>query len=256
MGKSFFVRPCKHPALFFALAVVAVNIDAGPPYQTDDPEPPEPGQWELFFAAYASAEATGVVGGCPQLEVNYGALDNLQLSLSPQMSYSASPRGVQAYSANYGLGDIELGAKYRFLKESGSCPQAAFYPQAVLPVGDQKRGLGAGYVQAFLPLWLQKSWGPWCAFGGGGYWINRGPGNRDWVFAGGALQRDLGDAFSVGGELFFHSAAQTDDVNGLGANLAFLWHLTKNDGLVFSAGRDLGVGSTTFTGYLAYRKVL
>ena len=207
----------KHPALFIALMFLSANLFAGPPYQTDDPEPPEPGHWELFFAAYASAEATGIIGGCPQIELNYGAIENLQLSVAPQLSCSVSPQHV----INYGLGDFEIGAKYRFLKESGPCPQAAFYPQVILPLGDKKRGLGNGNYQVFLPLWLQKSWGPWCAFGGGGYWFNRGPGNKDWVFTGAALQRDLGDVFSLGVELFFHSAAQTDDVN---RSWFSIWH--------------------------------
>jgi hypothetical protein len=254
MTKSYSRGFIKRFVFCIVVALLSVNSFAGPPYQTDDPEPPEKGHWELYLAAYASAEATGVLGGCPQFEANYGALDNLQLSIAPQMAFSAALQGSRVSAVRYGLGDIELGAKYRFIQENGPCPQIAVYPQVVLPVGDQKRGLGNGMVQVFLPLWAQKSWGPWCMFGGGGYWYNPGTGNKNWAYAGAALQRDLCEAVSVGGELFFHSAAQTDDVNGVGGDLAILWHFTKDDGIVCAAGRDLGIGNTKFMGYLAYQK--
>jgi hypothetical protein len=246
----------KFSASCIVLVLFIVNVLAGPPYQTDDPEPPEPGHLEMFFAASVAGEADGMSGACPQVEFNYGAAENIQLSLSPQMAYVAWHNTPSSYAVNYGLGDFELGAKYRFLKETAICPKAAFYPKMVLPVGDRNRGLGSGYVKAFLPVWLQKSWGPWCAFGGGGYWFNPGEGNRNWIFTGAALQRDLGDVVTLGGEMFFHSAEQIGDENGFGGNLVLLWHLTKGDWLVFSAGRDQGKGNTRFAGYVAYRKTI
>jgi hypothetical protein len=240
------------PAFFLALACLPLGLAAGPPYQTDDPEPPDPGQWELFCAAFAAAEAGGTTGAGPQFEANYGATKDLQLSLSAQMSFAV----VRPGALDYGLGDCLVGAKYRFLRADGACPDAAFFPQMTLPTGDATRSLGNGAAQTLLPLWFQEAWGPWTCFGGGGYWFNPGSGNRNWTFVGTALQRDFGEHYSLGGELFFHSAAQTDDVDGLGSNLAFLWHLTKDDHLICSAGRDLVFGNTTFTGYLAYQKLI
>jgi len=225
---------------------------AGPPYATDDPEPTDTGRLEVFVAAFASAEAGGSQGGGPQLQLNYGAARDLQLSVAPQLSFSAPSGGP----LTYGLGDTQVGAKYRFLHEDGDRPQAAVFPQVVLPSGDAKRGLGAGAAQVLLPLWLQKSWGPWTSFGGGGYWINPGPGNQNWTFVGACLQRDLAERWTLGAELFFHSAAQVDDADGLGSNLGLEWHLDPDDSLMVSGGRDLGWGNTTFTGFAAYRMIL
>lgn len=252
MSKTFLTGPAGHFALFIALTLLSSGIFAGPPYQTDDPEPPEPGQCEIFFATHADVEADGVAGGFPQVEINYGVGGCLQLSLSPQMAYYFPRHGI----STYGFGDIELAVKYRFLKETVTGPQAALFPRVVLPTGDQKRGLGDGNVKVFVPLWLQKSWGPWCMFGGGGYWFNPGPGNRNYGFAGAALQRDCGDVVSVGGELYFHSAPRIDDARGCGADLAFLWHLTKNNHLVSAMGPYRGNGRTGFACYLAFRKLL
>ena len=241
-------------AAISALTALAALSWAGPPYQTDDPEPPEVGHWELYLSAYAAAEPHAAVGGVPQFEFNYGATEDLQLSVSPQAAFSLPATG--GAQGRWGLGDTEVGAKFRFLHEDTVRPQAAFYPQVALPSGDAAQSLGNGKAQAFLPLWVQKSWGPWTSFGGGGVWINPGAGNRNWTFVGAALQRDLGERISVGAELFFHSADRDDDTNGLGSNLALLWHLNHDDHLVFSAGRDLGIGNTLFMGYAGWQKLI
>jgi hypothetical protein len=225
---------------------------AGPPYQTDDPEPTDLGRVEVIVAAFSNAEAGGEQGGGPQLQLNFGAARDLQLSVVGQLSFSAPGRGP----ASYGLGDSQLGAKFRFLHEDGACPEAAVFPQVVLPTGDSTRGLGAGQAQWLLPLWLEKSWGPWSCSGGGGYWINPGPGNKNWTFIGAVLNRDVSESVTVGGELFFHSAAQVDDVDGLGSNLGLQWHLSKDQMVMVSSGRDLVGGSMTFTGFAAYQRVL
>lgn len=241
------------PALALAWAVLMpALLLAGPPYETDDPEPPDPGQFELFFACYTAAQSGGSAGGAPQFEMNYGAAKDLQLSVSVQGAFDAPRPGAQ----QYGLGDTLLGAKYRFLQEGGSSPQGALYPQVTLPSGEAQRGLGNGRAELLLPLWFQKSWGPWTSFGGGGYWINPAPMGRNWTFIGAALQRDLNERVSVGAELFFHSADSWSDANGLGSNLACIYTLTSNDQIVASGGRDLGIGEYTFTGYVAYRKLI
>jgi hypothetical protein len=55
-----------------------------------------------------------------------------------------------------------------------------------LPTGNENRGLGAGHVRAFLPVWVQKSFGEWTTYGGGGYWINQDDnlGDKNYWFAG------------------------------------------------------------------------
>jgi hypothetical protein len=90
--------------------------------------------------------------------------------------------------AAYGYGDTELGAKFRFVHEGEFVPQIGTFPLAELPTGDSARGLGSGQVEVFLPLWLQKSVGPLLTYGGGGYCINPGAGNHDWLFLGWHLE--------------------------------------------------------------------
>ncbi len=68
---------------------------------------------------------------------------------------------------------------------------AGIYPLLEIPTGDESKGLGNVDTQAFLPLWLQKAWGPWQMYGGGGYWINPGEGHRDFWFSGWQVQREI-----------------------------------------------------------------
>ena len=110
----------------------------------------------------------------------------------------------------YGYGDTELGAKYRFIQETNWIPQVGTFPLIELPTGNDERSLGTGKTQLFLPLWLQKSWGPWTTYGGGGYWFNPGEGNKDWVYTGWLLQRDLSKWVTFGGEIFYRTADKTD----------------------------------------------
>jgi hypothetical protein len=50
-------------------------------------------------------------------------------------------------------------------------------------------------AQYFLPVWLQKDFGKWTTYGGGGYWINPGAGNKNWWFSGILLQYSFTETF-------------------------------------------------------------
>src|SRR5579863_6691086 len=88
-------------ASLLSCAFAAAPAWAGPPFETDDPEPVELGHWEIYtFSAGAigSHDATGLG---PSLEVNYGAAPNLQLHLIATTAYDAPSGGTAAF----GVGD-------------------------------------------------------------------------------------------------------------------------------------------------------
>jgi Putative MetA-pathway of phenol degradation len=234
-------------ALIFLLC--QTKVWAGPPFETDDPEPTDYQHWEIYLGATGvQTQGEGWLGTGPFLELNYGGFPDTQLSLTQQLAFSAPLDGPSAY----GYGDTLVGVKYRFIHEGDEIPQVAFFPQVNIPTGDPNKALGYGVVQYFLPLWIQKSWGPWTTYGGGGYWINPGTGNKNWVFAGWELQRDFGENFTFGGEVFYHSPESDGQVEGAGFNLGGMIHFDPVNHIVFSAGRDLIQTTYTFTGYAAY----
>lgn len=204
-------RPARAACLFLALAV-ASPAAAGPPFLTDDPEPVDLGHWEAYlFGTLDSARELRSVGG-PAFEANFGAAPETQLHLVVPLT-TATPSGR---SSAFGLGDVELGVKYRFVEETEGHPQVGAFPMLELPTGDAKRGLGNGRLGVRLPVWVQKSWGPWTTYGGLGYAINRAPGARSYPFAGWLLQRDLGHGLALGAEAYAHGA---DAKGGQGASL-------------------------------------
>jgi hypothetical protein len=217
---------------------------AGPPYLTDDPEPVAHGHWELYAASQWSVARDTGTGTAPHIEVNYGALPELQLHvIVPAVLALASGQ-----PARYGLGDVELGAKYRFVDEGERRPQVGTFPLVLLPTGSAAHGLGAGHVQAFLPIWLQKSFGRWTTYGGGG--IRMASGERDGV-AGWLLQRALGEAVTVGAEAYVTvptngSSAEVRVDVGLVVDFNSLHHL------LMSGGPALGGGARA-QAYLAYQ---
>jgi hypothetical protein len=223
---------------------------AGPPYVTDDPEPVEYRHWELYLATQHFINRAGASGSVPLIDLNYGAWPGLQLHITGQLNY-ARPSGGPMF---YGVGDTELGAKVRFIHEGAWCPMVSTYPLFDLPTGDSGRQLGTGRAHTFLPLWLQKSLGPWTTFGGGGLWINPGAGNRDYWYLGWEVQRRL-SALALGAEIFYTTPDQVGGDANLRFNIGFLLDLAEHHHLLFSAGRSI-VGDNHLQSYVAYQLTL
>jgi hypothetical protein len=185
---------------------LALRLSAGPPYLTDDPEPTDYQHWEAYlFTTGDHAGGSYSING-PAAELDYGAFPDTQVSLGIGMA-TAAGGGMQTAS---GFGDVAFSVKYRFLHETNGWPELAVFPGLTLPTGDTNRGLGNGRPTYHLPLWAQKSFGPWTLDTGGGVFLNPAPGERDYPYGGLLLQRDCGEHLSLGGELF----AQGQDADG------------------------------------------
>jgi hypothetical protein len=231
----------------FALLCAPTLATAGPPFLTDDPEPVDPGDWELYLASLGQRDDAGRSGTAPHVEVNYGLMPDVQLHAIAPLAYDR-PRGEPSH---YGYGDTELGMKWRFVHESdGGVPQVGIFPIVELPTGDQDRGLGSGQTQVFLPVWIQKSYGPWTTYGGGGYWINPGAGNRDYGFMGWEIQRQVTGWLTLGGEAFHSTRSTADGASRTGFNLGGICDIGERVHLLVSAGRDFS-GPVLGTYYIA-----
>ena len=240
-------------ALCLATLGAAGMAWAGPPYLTDDPEPVPYHHWELYtFATRDQTRSTTIVNG-PALELNNGVAPNTQLHLIVPETYS-SQDGTSAR----GVGDVEAGVKYRFLGETKDRPEIGTFPQVELPTGDQSRGLGNGRTWVKVPIWLQKSFGPWTTYGGGGYAYNPAPGQSNYGYGGLLIQRTLSPRLTLGGEVFFQGAQADTPESGAtgsagtsssglqvaGARASALWNFggsynfTPDFSLLFTAGHS------------------
>ena len=224
-------------------------VFAGPPFVTDDPEPVDYQHWEFYIASQDSQLGGDWSGTAPHFEINYGVAPDLQLHLIAPLGYDSPPTGA----AHYGLADIEIGAKFRFIQENNWLPQVGVFPLLELPTGSANDALGNGHLQAFLPVWLQKTWGSWTVYGGGGYGINSFSGYQNWGFFGAVLQKQVLPNVLIGAEVFHQTVYQTDFPNvGTAFNIGMVIDFNENQHLLFSAGRSIE-GPIGFQCYIAYQ---
>lgn len=234
--------------LFLSWSMVLNSAWAGAPFFTDDPEPVSFKHGEFYIGSQYVKARDGQSATLPHFEFNYGILPNVHLHLIAPFQYDR-PEGE---NAQYGYGDTEFGLKFRFIQETEHIPMVGTFPLVLFPTGDSDKGLGNGQAQYFFPLWFQKSWGPWTTYGGGGYWVNQGEGNKNWWFAGWLLQRELTKQLTLGAEIFHRTISQEGGEESTGFQAGGVIHLTPNQHILLSAGRDFD-GPNLFTAYIAYQ---
>jgi hypothetical protein len=237
-----------------AILLLPGSATAGPPFRTDDPVPVDLGHYEFYrfsTGTHVSGDTSGVL---PGFEFNYGLIPDGQFHVVAPVAFD-SPSGGPT---EFGYGDTELGFKYRFIHEDekGWRPQVAMFPLLELPTGNEHRGLGAGHISAFLPIWVQKSFGEWTTYGGGGYWINHGNGtDQDFWFVGWLLQRQITKHLTLGGEIFYQTADAIGGKDSTGFNVGGFYDINDHNHILFSAGSGLQNASekNEFSWYLGYQ---
>lgn len=174
-----------------AAGLLPTTAHAGPPFLTDDPEPTNTGHWEIYAPLFEAEGSGEDFEGAFGAEINYGPVKDVQLTVGLPVAYAHDATGWRS-----GVGDVAASVKYRFYHDEAANLQIAVFPGVTLPTAS--KGMGAGHVTALLPIWAQKDFGKWSVFGGGGYAINPGAGNRDYWTGGVAVTRQFGDRLLVG----------------------------------------------------------
>jgi hypothetical protein len=248
----------KHAAHAVAITLSALASSvavAGPPFRTDDPEPVGYQNFEFYTFTTGTHVRGDTAGVGPAFEFNYGPTEDLQLHMVAPLAFD-NPSGERN---RFGYGDTEIGAKYRFIHEDekGWRPQVGFFPLVELPTGSEQKGLGAGYTRVFLPVWVQKSFGDWTTYGGGGYWINKNKkrGTKDYWFAGWLLQKQVTEKLTLGGEIFHQTKDEIGGRASTGFNLGGFYDFNDHNHLLFSAGRGIqhASDSNRFSWYVGYQ---
>jgi hypothetical protein len=223
---------------------IRVSTQAGPPFVTDDPEPPSPGAWEINVPFILERTPGETDMDAPLFDLNYG-LPDVQLKLEFPIKILAEDES----GTSVGPGDVILGVKWRFFNSEESQVQLGCYPQLLLPTGDHARGLGEGQPAFVFPLLAQKSWGKWTLYGNFGYWWQNNAESRDYFYAGAVLEREISHRLTIGAELFGNSPQERAANSELAFNVGGTWQLNDHLNLLFSAGRDI-VGDTHAMAYI------
>jgi Putative MetA-pathway of phenol degradation len=194
----------------FALSLTGSNLWAqGPPYQTDDPVPVELHHYEFYIFGAADGTPVEMDSLGPAFEFNWGAVPRVQLHailpwgvVAPQNNPVYLPSG--AGPTEFGLTDMELGAKIAFVREREHMPQIGTFIMFEIPTGNADKGLGVGKVWYKLPIWLQKNVGKWTFDGGGGYAVVPQTGYRNFAYTGWLIKKKLSERLELGAEVFAH----------------------------------------------------
>src|SRR5262245_16279899 len=226
------------------IALILNLAQAGPPFVTEDPEPPPPGGWEINVPFILERTPGSTEMDAPLFDLNYG-LPNVQLKLElPIGVIHEDNNGTTA-----GLSDLLVGVKWRFLNNERSQFQVGTYPQVLLPTGNHARGLGEGRTAFALPLMAQKSWEKWTVYGNIGSWWKGAHEARNYFYAGAVLEGEINERLELGLELFGNSPKEHGGRSELAFNVGGMWKLTEHLNLLFSGGRDI-VGDTHAMAYV------
>jgi hypothetical protein len=245
--------------LLTALVIVplsACSALAGPPFLTDDPDPVPFHHWEFYTFTTGDRTRSTNSFESPAIEMNNGVAPNVQLHLIIPDAQFKLPD-----ISDSGLGDTEVGVKYRFVTETPSRPEIGMFPMAELPTGNAAENLGNGRTWYRLPIWLQKSCDRWTFDTGGGEALNSAPGQRNYAYGGFLSQYSLNNTLSLGGEVFLqgpqeYADALTSAQPGFetpGTRYSSIWNVggtynfTPDFSLLFSAGHSFeGDGNAVF----------
>lgn len=249
------------PLLLALLAVCAApRLSAqGPPFQTDDPVPVDYGHYEFYIFGATDGTPVEVDSAGPAFEFNWGAVPRVQLhavlpfgSAHPLNNpiYAPSGRGP----SNFGLGDMELGAKIAWIKETKHFPQIGSFTMFEMPTGDADKGLGIGKVWYKLPMWAQKNIGHWTLDGGAGYQVVPQDGFKNFPYGGFLVKYGFGERLELGGEVFAHGKEGTAPAqieSSTMMDLGGYYHFKSHPGMQFLVAYGHSVaGQTENYGYM------
>lgn len=212
-----------------ASAPVGAPAWAGPPFVTDDPAPTDLHHWEIYNFA-SLLHAGGDFSGQGGLDLNYGAFREVQLTAVFPLGYDTSP------GRPLGASNIELAGKYRILhpQDGGLAPDVAVFPRLFVPSGGKR--FGTGHASLLLPVWVGKDIAGWSVFGGGGYLINPGRGQRNAWQSGVGATHAVNDRLTLGAEVYHRTADTQDGAAFTGVNVGALYKLSTHWSLIGSAG--------------------
>jgi hypothetical protein len=199
-------------SVFFLLAFCCCRTafaQGGPPYYTNDPGTPGNKNWEINLAYMPFLYDSHSISHVPDVDINFGLGDRVQLTYESAWLRVDDAPG----SAKYGLGQDQLGVKWRFLENEKSGLGVSIFPQLSVnnPNHSAERGITPPGTSLLLPLEVAKKIGPLDVNGELGYNLVRA-GPDGWL-AGLVVGHEMNKKLEVDAEFysvgtFHHSSDQ------------------------------------------------
>ena len=229
------------------------RADAGPPFLTNDPGTPGNGNWEINIAAMQTTTPGVSSWQLPQLDVNYGLGERIQLT--GEIPYVVLNATGQTQAS--GWGNANPGVKWRFLDQGESGWRVSTFPmyQTGGSADAQRRGLAVEGPRIFLPLEAARKFGKVSLDLEVGAYVPI-HGDKEHIIglvAGG----DVGRRLELDVELYNDQIHGSADITTL--DVGGRYKLSRGFNLLFMAGRSLhgnSGGQIEFTGFFGIQILL
>ena len=229
------------------------RADAGPPFLTNDPGTPGNGNWEINIAAMQTTLPGISSWQLPQLDVNYGLGERIQLT--GEIPYVVQTSNGQRSS---GWGNALPGVKWRFFDQGEDGWQLSVFPQFQTAGSARalREGIAVDGPRLLLPVEAARRVGPVTVDLEAGIYAPF-HGNHEHIL-GLVVGQQLTPQLELDAELYddhVRSTAPDSTTLGVGGR----YKLTRGFNLLFMAGRSLRGNSpdqVEFMGYLGIQVLL
>jgi hypothetical protein len=238
---------------FFAFFCPSVCAQGGPPYYTNDPGTPGNLQWEINLGYMPFLFPDHSIAHTPDVDINFGLGDRIQLTYENAWLRVDNPSPVK-----FGLGQDQLGFKWRFYDNQDSGFAVSLFPQLSInnPNNSVERGITPRGASLILPLEFSKKLGPIDLNWEAGYnLVHRGP---DGWLAGVVVGHEFTKNLELDAEFYstgtFHPFTDQETLEG---GLRYKIHPPVI--LLLMAGRSLqpaGTNQPYFVGYFGLQFLL
>jgi len=143
--------------LLACVLCACASLHAQLPFYTDDTAVTEPRKWHFeFFNEYDALQLQypNLRQNTANFKLNYGLPHHLELDVD--VPFLAIDRAAQ-FPSSRGIGDMDMGIKWRFHPESTRVPSLAGTLYIEFPTGDERQQLGSGLTDYWLNFIAQKS---------------------------------------------------------------------------------------------------
>ena len=239
--------------LFLGIFSIPVFAQGGPPYYTNDPGTPGNLQWEINLGYMPFLYSGSSITHTPDVDINFGLGDRIQLTYEDAWLRVDNPSPVK-----YGLGQDQLGVKWRFYDNKDSGFAMSIFPQLSInnPNHSVERGITPRGASLILPVEFSKKLGPIDINWEGGYnFVHKGP---DGWLAGLVVGHEFTDKLELDAEFYstgtFHPTQYQETLEG---GLRYKIHPPFI--LLIMAGRSLqptGPTQPYFVGYFGMQFLL
>lgn len=217
------------------LATAGARGQGGPPYYTNDPGTPGAFNWEVNVAYMPFNYSNNSVSHTPDVDINFGVGDRIQLTYENAWLRVANPGGA----TKFGFGQSNPGVKWRFYDAGEDKLQISMFPQFFLnnPNNAVRRGIVPATDTFLLPMEFSKKVGPVNVDYEAGYQFvhNGADGWISGLVVGHEFKHRLEVDAEVYGQGTFHASSDAQPVFDMGAR----YKLHNPVILLLMAGRGL-----------------